>query len=475
MKTKLVKGAIFVTIATFFVKVLSIIYKVPYQNITGDKGFYIYQQLYPIYAIVISVATFALPLSISDLIVKTKQRKKILSSIFFISIILSLILSILVLVFKNKLGVLFNDTKLSTLFLPLIPLFLLIPLASIIRGNLYSEVKNIKHVGISIIIEQIVRISFILFVLFKYLNGEIIDLYEVAKYSLLAYSIGLLVSILYIFIMFDYRNIKLKYANINYGLLILKRGFFLLISSSILLLLNLIDSLTIIKILSKEMNIEKAMIIKGVYDRILPLIQASLFFVTPILSSIIPHVDIENSKKQLGRIIELILYLALPITLGLIIVLDSVNKLLFMDNQYTYVLQVSSLSIIFYAVLLAYTAIIKDNKKILITIIIGIVIKYIGNIVLITYFGIVGASISSVVSILTMNLIIIIMNRNVINFRVILIMKILLSAIIMSLLILLLQYFGYLQSLYIKIIVGIITYFLTSYILNIRKNHLLIS
>ena len=39
------------TLALVIVKVLSAIYRVPYQNILGDSGLYAYQQIYPIVAL----------------------------------------------------------------------------------------------------------------------------------------------------------------------------------------------------------------------------------------------------------------------------------------------------------------------------------------------------------------------------------------------------------------------------------------
>lgn len=41
------KGALLLTISAIAVKVLSAVYRVPFQNLVGDEGFYIYQQVYP--------------------------------------------------------------------------------------------------------------------------------------------------------------------------------------------------------------------------------------------------------------------------------------------------------------------------------------------------------------------------------------------------------------------------------------------
>ena len=39
------------TVAALLVKILSAIYRVPFQNLVGDEGFYIYQQVYPFIAV----------------------------------------------------------------------------------------------------------------------------------------------------------------------------------------------------------------------------------------------------------------------------------------------------------------------------------------------------------------------------------------------------------------------------------------
>lgn len=44
---QLLKGAFILTFAAFLSKILSAVYRVPFQNFVGDLGFYIYQQAYP--------------------------------------------------------------------------------------------------------------------------------------------------------------------------------------------------------------------------------------------------------------------------------------------------------------------------------------------------------------------------------------------------------------------------------------------
>jgi len=64
---ELMKGAMILTLAALVTKILSAVYRVPFQNIVGDIGFYIYQQVYPFFGIVMVLSTYGFPVVISKL------------------------------------------------------------------------------------------------------------------------------------------------------------------------------------------------------------------------------------------------------------------------------------------------------------------------------------------------------------------------------------------------------------------------
>ncbi len=70
------RGAIILTIASFVTKVLSAFYRIPYQNIAGDIGFYIYQQIYPFYGFCLILATYGFPVIISKMVAERLERGK---------------------------------------------------------------------------------------------------------------------------------------------------------------------------------------------------------------------------------------------------------------------------------------------------------------------------------------------------------------------------------------------------------------
>ena len=76
----ILKGTLILTFAALLIKILSAFYRIPFQNIVGDIGFYIYQQVYPFYGIAIALSTYGFPVVISKLyteeMAKEEQRKR---------------------------------------------------------------------------------------------------------------------------------------------------------------------------------------------------------------------------------------------------------------------------------------------------------------------------------------------------------------------------------------------------------------
>src|SRR3954447_16053802 len=68
------KGAFILTIAAIVTKILSAFYRIPFQNIVDDIGFYIYQQVYPFYGMAIVLSTTGFPVVISKLYAEQKLK-----------------------------------------------------------------------------------------------------------------------------------------------------------------------------------------------------------------------------------------------------------------------------------------------------------------------------------------------------------------------------------------------------------------
>ena len=93
------QGALLLTIAALIVKVLSAAYRIPFQNLVGDQGFYVYQQVYPFVAIFVTWTAGGVAVAISKMLADIEfetlqgraRRKSILIVIYQYLTILSII------------------------------------------------------------------------------------------------------------------------------------------------------------------------------------------------------------------------------------------------------------------------------------------------------------------------------------------------------------------------------------------------
>lgn len=80
------KGTLILTATSFIVKILSAVYRVPFQNLVGDEGFYVYQQVYPIYGIAMTLSLSGMPVFLSKILASEESpiEKKRLTNQFFL-------------------------------------------------------------------------------------------------------------------------------------------------------------------------------------------------------------------------------------------------------------------------------------------------------------------------------------------------------------------------------------------------------
>ena len=81
---RVMQGAFVLTIASFIAKVLSALYRIP-PKLSRRRRFYVYQQVYPIYGIAMTLALSGLPQFISKYVAERKnpfERKQALQNLY---------------------------------------------------------------------------------------------------------------------------------------------------------------------------------------------------------------------------------------------------------------------------------------------------------------------------------------------------------------------------------------------------------
>ncbi|MGX9132867.1 putative polysaccharide biosynthesis protein [Rummeliibacillus sp. JY-2-4R] len=410
------KGVALLTVAALFVKILSVVYRVPFQNLVGDHGFYIYQQVYPFIALFVTWTSSGLAVAISKMLADIEksdgqnQRNIVLRTIFYFLTLLSIVCFIILFFGAPLFAYLMGDRQLAGLLRIGAFVVFCMPLLAIYKG-IFQSTGTMQPVAYAQVVEQSIRVAVIL-------GGTWIimsmtkSLYDVGKVAVGGTVIGELAGILLLswFMkkhVFDRTRVNLQVNSDLAKWPILKKLLILSISVSmsslVSLVYQLVDSFTIYSAL-KELGFSsiKAMETKGIYDRGQPLVQVGLVIASSLSLAIVPliaHASKKNDGHNTDRFIKLTyrasLLFGIAAAVGLILVMPDMNIMLFETADLSNVLSIFVLQIVWLSLIMILTAMLQglDRLKIpALLLILGIIVKIICNKLFIMTLGIKGAA-----------------------------------------------------------------------------------
>lgn len=408
------RGALILTIAAIVVKVLGAVYRVPFQNLVGDKGFYAYQQVYPFVAFFVVWTASGFAVAISKMLAEqsTEAVKASIRQTAFLFLSICALICFSGLYFgADILAHLMGDTELAPLLRTGSFVTLFMPMLALVKGALQSD-GEMKPVAVAQVAEQTVRVAVILAgaMLVLNMNGSIYDAGRVAVLGTVIGEFCGFVLLLYYIKKAGQLNLLQRSFSIDSRVLKELVVYSITVSMSSLLLIcyQLVDSFTFYSLLvSLGFDSEEMMVLKGVYDRGQPLVQLGLVIASSLALAIVPVVAYKRSVKkgseytfvQLTYRVTLIFGVAAAV--GLILVMPYVNVMLFETNKLTVTLSLYVLQIISFSLILTMTAILQGYGKVWMPIGIlagSIVVKLVGNLLFIPLFTAFGAALAGVVA-----------------------------------------------------------------------------
>ncbi|KMY48165.1 hypothetical protein AC625_00235 [Peribacillus loiseleuriae] len=424
---ELVRGAFILSIASLIVKVLSAAYRIPYQNIVGDLGFYIYQQVYPFYGIALTLSTLGFPAVISKLLAERDDSgdgfsaNEILMSSLAILGALGIVMFGGLFFFADSIAAAMGDPQLTGLLKIIAFSFLLMPAASVIRGY-YQGQGNMIPTALSQVLEQLIRVATILLLsLFLIRHGS--SLYEVGTGAVFGSVTGGLMGlfILLSFLIFrkEWSNLKkasLRFRNFPFVMkALIFQGFSFCVTGLILVLIQLVDSLQLYNLLGEiGLGATEAKEWKGVYDRGQPLIQLGTVIATSLSLTMIPIISLAMKKKdedELANKISFTLKVSTSVGVaassGLICLIKPVNIMLFTDMKGSGTLAILAVSILFTSVIMAQSAILQSMGHTwapVVAVGFGLACKWSLNRLLVPHYSIAGAAVATVLCFVLMAL-----------------------------------------------------------------------
>lgn len=361
-KSGFVEGTLIATLAIVIVKILGMLYVIPFYSIVGSNGGALYSYAYNIYLIFLGISSAGLPNAISKVIseyntlgmVDAKERayKNAIKIMSFISILTFLVLFILaeeiaVFIIGDLSG---GNTAADIAFVIrcVSPAVLVIPYLSITKGYLQGH-KYVSPSSTSQLIEQIVRIAVILigsFVVLKVMHGELKFAIGV---SVMGALFGGIAAIIYLRRVVRKNKAKLvsntikkdNISNKEITLKIIKYAIPFIIINIVTNIYTFTDQILVLRTLEK-LSIDATTVefiassISTWSPKICMIINAMAMGLT---ISLIPAIVSSYTKKNWGEVskninqsISLVIYISLPLVLGLMILSVYVWRLFYGYN-----------------------------------------------------------------------------------------------------------------------------------------------
>lgn len=206
MSSKLLRGTFILTLGTIISKMLGLFYVIPFDAIVGQEGTTLYQYSYVPYTIFLSIATGGIPLAVSKFISKYNALdeyavgRKLFKSSQLIMIISGLVF-FLILYFSAPVlaSMVIRDTDQVTNIEDVITVtravsfaLLVVPFMSLSRGFFQGH-QSMGPTAVSQVVEQIVRIVFLLagaYVVLNIMDGDIVTAAAISTFAAFVGAIG---------------------------------------------------------------------------------------------------------------------------------------------------------------------------------------------------------------------------------------------------------------------------------------------
>ncbi|WP_010309082.1 putative polysaccharide biosynthesis protein [Kurthia senegalensis] len=406
-----VSGVALLTLAMLFVKVLSMVYRIPFQNLVGDEGFYIYQQVYPFVAFFVTWTASGLAIAVSRILAESPHTSKTLIPIIFRYLsVVGIVLFILLFSFSSLFAEMMGDLQLMPLLRIGSFVALTIPFLAVYKG-IAQKNGDMKTLATSQVVEQTVRVFLILCSAYALVYWHQ-SLYTVGAFATYATVLGEVVGILWLIWYVQNKQTTDQKQRLprKEKLHIVKRltiySIGISLSSLLLILFQLVDSFTVFEQLKDSgMAIIEAMETKGIYDRGQPLVQVGLVLASSLAMAVVPLITIEmkrrrvrEAEKYMRLTFNVSVMIGVAATAGLIAVMPYMNTMMFKTDVLSGVLSLFVVQIVWLSIIMPMMAVLQGlgyTKHPSLLLIAGLIVKLLCNELFVASFGIIGAAVAS--------------------------------------------------------------------------------
>ncbi len=323
MKSKniFVKSTLILIMGGIITKILGFIIRIIYTRIVGAEVIGLYSLVMPTYSLLITIATLALPTTISKLIAENKHNSlKIISTSTILIMIINFIVVLFMIISAKFIAIhMLHEERCYLLIIAMSLTFPIISISSIVKGYFYGKQNMIPNV-VSNIIEQLVRgLLIYLFVPFLMAKSEILAAASLFIFSFIEEFTSIIVNLFFL-----PKNIKIEKHNLIPDKYTLKNILSIslpTVSSRIIGNIGYFFEPIILKnlLLYSGYSNNYILVEYGAYNAYtIPILTVPSFFITAISSALIPEISrhyLKNNYKVMTKRLKEALLFSLSIGL----------------------------------------------------------------------------------------------------------------------------------------------------------------
>ncbi|MFE4714552.1 oligosaccharide flippase family protein [Paenibacillus sp. NPDC056722] len=366
--SRLLQGAFILSAAAIISKLIGTLQKIPLQNLGGDAVFGIYNTVYPLYTMLITIAMLGLPSAISKFVAEASagrredEGRRILLLSTLITGLCGLGLGLLTYAGAPLIAVWVGSSHVIPALRSASWGLVFVPVMAALRGY-FQGLHNMTPTAVSQIVEQSVRVA-VMIVLLLYLTSHGAGVESIAAGALLGSAgggaAGLLVMLLYwrkhrrntgLSAVAEVaataevtrsqgaaKSLQGQASGIKASSL-LAYGVPVMLGALALPLIGLVDVFTVPRLLSEGLSESAAMAQFGIYNRGLPLVQIVTMLATSLSVVFIPALaeakyngDLKLIETRCSLSLRWFWLLGLAAAVGLAVLAEPINIALYGDT-----------------------------------------------------------------------------------------------------------------------------------------------
>ncbi len=366
--SKLLQGAFILSAAAILSKLIGTLQKIPLQNLGGDAVFGIYNTVYPLYTMLVTVAMLGLPSAVSKFVAEASAGRaeheghRVLKFSAILTASSGVLIGILVYAGAPMISVWVGNSHVTPALRSSAWGLAVVPLMAALRGY-FQGLHNMVPTAVSQVAEQTVRVA-VMIALLLYLTSIHADAAGIAAGALLGSAgggvAGLLIMLLYLRRHRRQAEPELAAASETAGVTtwtkeqrelalenrreririgqLLAYGLPVMLGALAVPLIGLVDVFTVPRLLSSGGSEAAAMAQFGIYNRGLPLVQIVTMLATSLSVVFIPALAEAKYRGDLGLIqtrcslsLRWFWLLGLAASAGLAVLAEPVNIALYGD------------------------------------------------------------------------------------------------------------------------------------------------